>query len=158
MHNIPCMQALPDWVALGSESTELGDVNICLYAFAGESLHKPWNKNVYLLKPECDFWVTCSKGLKSHRYTNRAWWAIGHYRVWLSMISTCFLSYRILDKYHDYCKQTKQLTQHQTSPNRLGKAKHQWSHGWSHDHLSCFKSMEDSEPVLEEWSSQEWHP
>jgi hypothetical protein len=28
---IPWMQALPDWVALGSFSTELGDVKICLY-------------------------------------------------------------------------------------------------------------------------------
>lgn len=30
---IPWMRAFPDRVALGSLSTELGDVNICLYAF-----------------------------------------------------------------------------------------------------------------------------
>ena len=29
---IPCIQALPDWVALVSFSTELGDVNMCLNA------------------------------------------------------------------------------------------------------------------------------
>ena len=32
---IPCMRALPARVAVGSLSTELGDVNMCLYAWRG---------------------------------------------------------------------------------------------------------------------------
>lgn len=35
-HNMPWIRALPDRVALGSASTELGDVKICLYAFDNE--------------------------------------------------------------------------------------------------------------------------
>jgi hypothetical protein len=49
---IPWMRALPDRVALGSFSTELGDVKICLYAWTLSEVIEPYpnrthkNKNI----------------------------------------------------------------------------------------------------------------
>jgi hypothetical protein len=65
------MRALPDRVALGSFSTELGDVKMCLYALdISQHINHKVKSNGDLLIPEANFGKAHSKGPLCRSYTH----------------------------------------------------------------------------------------
>ena len=66
------MRALPEQVALGSFSTELGDVKTCLYAFMAISMimsNAEWEDNALI--QEYYYGKDCSKGLPDCSHHDR---------------------------------------------------------------------------------------